>query len=592
MFPGPVFYSELRKLSRQRRFYAVRFVFGLLLLYFVVQTYASLRWMFSSPDAVELTVSETAMLGQRLFGTVFWLQSIAVLFLTPALLAGAIAEDRQRRVLDYLLASPLNAAEIVLGKVAARLLYIAVIVASCFPIVSISLLFGGIDPRELALTYAATFSTIFFLAGVSIAVSTFTAKPREAILRAYFWVLCWLGWPVLAMILRHSPAPYNTTFQILAPVLAWFTDSSPTGLIEVSSFAGPAGYLEPALWMIGLQLVYGTLLLLWATLRLRPSERGARLLFRGPIGGRSRGALLLRGRKPCGNQPMVWKECSGAIVMRNLATAIIGGTLLVVSIGALGYFAAILGAPALEEVWDFGYTSQNAGRGWRSARYYLNGWIRGLTAVVYALMLFMLAGGAATSYTIEREKDTWISLLATPLEGTEIVVGKFLGAIWRVRFVLGLLLAAWIFGLVCGAVHPLAFLLIVALTAMDVVFVACLGCYVSLRSTSSARAIALTIGALLVVKGGYLFVCAPFLQYADTAVYLAGATPFIVTFATGTYEDVNYYFRTAHSFDWTAVVCVCLMFHCFAIVALAGLTRNRFEIEADRPDDLRSDFKL
>src|SRR6185312_5797959 len=111
--------------------------------------------------------SETALLGTSLFGTVFWLQSIAVLFLTPALLAGAIAEDRQRRVLDYLLASPLNAAEIVLGKVAARLLSVVVIVASCLPIISLALLFGGIDPTDLMLTYAATFSTIFFLAGLS-----------------------------------------------------------------------------------------------------------------------------------------------------------------------------------------------------------------------------------------------------------------------------------------------------------------------------------------------------------------------------------------------------------------------------------------
>ncbi len=70
---------------------------------------------------------------------------------------------------------------------------------------------------------------------------------------------------------------------------------------------------------------------------------------------------------------------------------------------------------------------------------------------------------------------------------------------------------------------------------------------------------------------------------------IAADSTSVVTLATGTFEEVDYYFRTRHSFDWTAVVCICLMIHCFAIVALAGLTRNRFEIEADRPDDLRSD---
>lgn len=285
---------------------------------------------------------------------------------------------------------------------------------------------------------------------------------------------------------------------------------------------------------------------------------------------------------------MIWKECSGAIIIRNLAVSIVGGLVLVAAIGALGYFAVDLGAPALGEVWNFGYAG-----GPYDARFLLNTWIRVLTAIAYVMLLFMLAGGSSTSFTSEREKDAWISLIATPLEGDEIVVGKFLGAIWRVRFVLGLLMAGWVYGVVCGALHPLAFLLIVALTAMDVVFVALLGCYVSLRMTSSARAIAVTMGILLIVKGGYLFVCIPVIRDVDTVVFLAGVTPTIVTFATGTYPDVDYFFRTANgnAFDWTATVCVCLMIHCYAIVVLANATLKRFEIEADRPDDLRSDIE-
>ena len=57
----------------------------------------------------ELSPNELARLGSNLFAAVLWLQSIIIVLLTPAFLAGAIAEDRQRKVLSYLLASPLTA---------------------------------------------------------------------------------------------------------------------------------------------------------------------------------------------------------------------------------------------------------------------------------------------------------------------------------------------------------------------------------------------------------------------------------------------------------------------------------------------------
>jgi len=594
MFPGPVFYSELRTLSRGRRFYVLRFVFGLLLLYFVVQTYSSLRWRLSRfPSStgypIELTVSETALLGSSLFGTVFWLQSIVVLFMTPALLAGAIAEDRQRRVLLYLLASPLNAAEIVLGKVAARLFNVVVIVASCFPVVCIALLFGGIDPLELLLFYAGTFAAIYFLAGVSIAFSTLTERPRDAILRTYLFELAWLGWPLLDVILRNMPASFtfSTYYREVAPYFDWLTDSSPTSLIEVSPFAGPGGYLDRVLWMMGLQFVYGTAFLIWSTLRLRPLEKGARLLGkrRSPV------ARRLWKRPPCGDRPMIWKECTGALLSRSLVSTIVYGSLILAALGGLGYLAWTLGWPAFLDAWESGYDSE-ASWTW-SPRSALNVAIRVLTAAVYVLLLFLLGGVSSTSFTSEREKDAWVSLLATPLEGQEIIAGKYLGSIWRIRYVLGLLVAIWVFGLICGALHPLAFVLIVFLTALDVAFVAALGCYVSLRSSSSAKSIAVTIGILIVAKGAYLFCCVPIFEGSgDGAILFAGVTPFLVTFSTARYSEVRDFFHGARGVDqaeWTAVVCICILAHSFALLALLRDLPKRFEIEADRPDVLRRD---
>ena len=110
---------------------------------------------------------------------------------------------------------------------------------------------------------------------------------------------------------------------------------------------------------------------------------------------------------------------------------------------------------------------------------------------------------------MEREKDAWTSLTVTPLEGQEILTGKMLGAFWRVRGMLAALLVVWLIGLICGAVHPLGFLLAIVATVDRPAFIAVLGTYVSLRSRSSARAIAATIAILVFLNGGYLFCCAP-----------------------------------------------------------------------------------
>jgi hypothetical protein len=265
------------------------------------------------------------------------------------------------------------------------------------------------------------------------------------------------------------------------------------------------------------------------------------------------------------------------------------GLVLLGALGGLGYLAVKLGWPAFLDAWGSGYDSERGT--WWSPRDELNTTIRILTGALYVVLLFMLGGVSSTSFTSEREKDSWISLLATPLEGHEIIAGKYLGSIWRVRHVLWLLLAIWAFGMVCGAVHPLAFFLIVFLTALDVAFVAAFGCDVSLRSSSSARAIATTIGVLIVAKGGYLFCCIPIFRDAE-AILFAGVTPFLVTASAARYSEVHDFFRSErgiHQADWSAAVCVCILIHSYALLVLARDLPKRFEIEADRPDPLRRD---
>src|SRR5262249_60683401 len=67
----------------------------------------------------------------------------------PAATAGAICQDKARGSLALLLATDLSDAEIVLGKLAARLVPALGMILCVSPVLAIATLFGGVEPLEL-----------------------------------------------------------------------------------------------------------------------------------------------------------------------------------------------------------------------------------------------------------------------------------------------------------------------------------------------------------------------------------------------------------------------------------------------------------
>ena len=95
--------------------------------------------------------------------------------------SGVIADERQRKTLQYLLASCLTSSEIVIGKLTARLLLTAVFIGLSLPIYVILSFLGGVDPDMVVFFFAASGSTMFFLGTLAILVSTHAKRPREAV---------------------------------------------------------------------------------------------------------------------------------------------------------------------------------------------------------------------------------------------------------------------------------------------------------------------------------------------------------------------------------------------------------------------------
>ncbi len=113
---GPVFAYEWLTSTRRWQGYALRslFVACLLVALFLV-------WRKWSNNQTPATFQQLAALGQEFYIAVIGTQLTLVMLAAPAATAGAICLDRARGTLTHLLMTDLTAREIVMGKLAARL---------------------------------------------------------------------------------------------------------------------------------------------------------------------------------------------------------------------------------------------------------------------------------------------------------------------------------------------------------------------------------------------------------------------------------------------------------------------------------------
>lgn len=537
MLPGPVFNVELLTSSRRPRYYALRVVYGLALLVLIWQNYS--HW--DRYNGSVLAPQQMTQFARTTFSSILILQGVVVLSMTCSLCAGVIANEKQRKTLHYLLASTLTSPEIILGKLMARMLHVAVFLAIGLPVMSMLSLFGGVDPLFALLATLGSLSTAFALACMAVLCSTLAKRVREAISMAYLLEGAWLALPLLAR--TALPYSYPEFYTWVRPLNDWLFAATPWGPLQASTSLGSSmtawPLIEATLWMMGLQLGAGAAFLGLAVWRLRPvfkaQEGSTSTRFLGiPLPGRKTGRFRLFGRRSLGDRAMIWKELftsrtSGAA---QVAGIVIGGLIVCV----VGYWTYQFGSEAVWESWANpndpsldGNLSYRYADGFRK-RTEFNFFLRYLTTAVEVVCILAAAVGGANCLTCEREDDTWISLIATPMDGREIVGAKMLGVLWKLRWAIGLVAVEWVVGTLCGAVHPVGLLFQLVEFVVFVCFATALGTYFSLVSKSTWRSQSTTMGLLVMCSGGYLACCCPMMTSgrSGTILYAAGCMPMIL----------------------------------------------------------------
>jgi len=482
---GPVFRYEMLAAGRKRRYFLAASLVGLGMLGLLATTRAA-TWAY---DDRGLGIAEAAALSAAFYSAFAWATMLGVLLVTPAVAAGAIASERERRTIEYLFATDLSNGEIVLDKLFARLLTVGKLVLATLPVLAIFRLLGGVSGRLLLLHFVMLASTATLVASIALAVSVCCARARDAVPRALGATFLWLiSFPIalsIAMACGVSQRPWLASLaeQVLVPAATFWDAANPLLVLGTSAGVGSRVLgvdvqLGAIALMVGLQAIGSAALLGWCVWRVRRIHLSSSATPKAsPRAGRA-----ARRSGPYETRPMLWKEMYAA-------TAPQLGRAWVRRLG-WGLLCLLVAAPL---VIAFGSALNRPGS--RVGGDYLET-ATALACTCGSVLLLMAGARAAGLVTSEKERDTWLSLLTTDLSAAEIVTAKLWGVLYAVRWPLIGITAMPLVGAVFKPAMLPATLGFVAAVLIIGWAASAIGLAFSLRMTSSTKAVGATVFTL------------------------------------------------------------------------------------------------
>jgi ABC-type transport system involved in multi-copper enzyme maturation permease subunit len=532
---GPVLAYDVFRVGRKPRqiWFRVAYAVGLA----VILGWVYLNWYWSARyRGGVVRPANLSRLAETFFTTYMIVQFILVCVLTPAAVAGAIADEKERRTLEFLLATDLRDRELLFGKLASRVGSLLLFLLAGLPVLGLMQFFGGIDPDLVIAGFAATFATVLTLAALGIAASVLSRRARDAIALTYLLAIAYVLLSGIAHAVAMIPdvrdtltfdlfgstiKPEHLTYPIIAgnPFFMVPDTMLRRGAITVDLFRPLSHYLL-------FHAVAIALLVTWAGFNLRP------IALRQTFGSRRRsifarlrpatkstagepGRIATRPRRlvhatsthpPVSEQPILWKE---VFVDAGLK---LGGFGRVVILGLVGLSFVPAGFIFYLTIVDPPFHSAGSSWWsevrWRDFGQGMNIYLRAAGTVATCLVFLAVAIRGAGAISGERDRHTLDALLTTPLSVRAIVWGKWWGCLLGMRWAWAWLLALWVLGLASGGVHPVMFPFAVIGIAVYAGAYAWIGLFCSVHFRTTLRSIMAAIVSSVFLSGGYFLVFA------------------------------------------------------------------------------------
>lgn len=539
-FLGPVCWYDMVRSARRGRYFLLRCLYALGLVCILCLMYLESFDLFDR----QVRPQRLTQFGERYFSWFMIIQFLLSQLLTPAYVAGAIAEEKERKTLEFLLATDLQGQEIVFSKLISRLGNLILFLLAGLPVLSLVQLFGGVSPTLLWCGFGATGMAILSAACLSILVSVYVRRAREAIvwstmlLFGYFLfglLYWWLYGVTQADVVMGGKLAY-ADMSLGQKAYSWSLEVLLSGhivyvlvrLFGAPDFSGLGMSNQPIDLLRNFALFHGAfacLFLGWACLRLR--QVFVKQNYGTPLQSRQGRQGWLSRRPPVGDYPVLWKERHVEAAARMTKGAVFFYVLCVLftfaPLGFIGYYAL------------FSQPSYQTGQ--EELREAMNLYVRVAGTLVALLMLLGIGVRAASAVGSERDRQTLDPLLSSPLTLREILAGKWFGALFGAKRMFLLLATVWALGILSGGLHVAAPLVLLTALAAYSAFMASMGLYFGVTAKSTNRAMLWTVGLAIFWGGGFWICCgvgAMLLVRAEGMGYfLVGMTPPAVLFLSG-----------------------------------------------------------
>ena len=547
MLVGPIFVREAMTAPRRVRHYIARAAYsgGLFILVWTAwQAMVGFQRVESAGDL--------ARFGIMLFRFLSVIQLALALFFSPVVAGASISAEKDRRTFDLLLMTDLTNWEIVMGKLLASLLQMAVLLAAAVPLFSLCLLLGGASFEQVARVFAVTVASALATGSLGILIAAWREKTFQTVALTVLLIVLYLVLVVGLFGNKESAGlvgemPLGLSRGIWGAILNTFESVGAVLVPPDVSLTNdlPLGQVE---WMfVATMLALTVVLIGTAIMMLRVwNPSGGKPTFAREAAEEIERRMAAEGKLQAHTEPRtIWDN---PVLWREIRTRAYGRRPIVVKLAYLLVFATIC--------LIFYYITAHSSNILRRDV--------GLTVaatVVISLLLQNLQ--AVTAITSERDGRALDLLLVTDISPKEFIFGKIWGVLYNMKETVVLPIGFCCYLLGSGYVGYEVWFYLVSGILILVTFAITLGLHSSLAYEQTRTAIVTSLGTIAFLFLGVLICIVLIVQSSRFESQLVSFVMFICAGAVGMYIVLAIRNRSKALF-LTSALCPALTFYAIA----------------------------
>ncbi|WP_054870608.1 ABC transporter permease [Caloranaerobacter sp. TR13] len=213
------------------------------------------------------------------------IQLILITFIVPATTASSISGEKQRKTFDILLCTRLSSLSIVVGKLAASLVQLFLLLLVSLPVLSILFLFGGISPGNILALFGFFVVTSILFGSIGLFTSAYFRKVATSTIVSYLIALFLVLGTIILTVFFYEVFDVNYNSETIFNILLYSNPFS--GLSSILSYqlgnkmlmlgsllGNPTkSVLMPLYINIVFDIVISVLLIMFTSLKINPLSR-------------------------------------------------------------------------------------------------------------------------------------------------------------------------------------------------------------------------------------------------------------------------------------------------------------------------------